>query len=190
MIPDTAEAGGKKPRRVGYGLMWSILAVGALIALFFLPWRLSPPSEVVPYSQFQKWVDEGRVREVVVRETTIEGVLKTPLKDGVSAFSTARVDPAIADRLVAHNVVVRAAQNEGWFLALISSLLPIILLCGFWIWISRRSSGLSGLGGPVSVGKSKAKIYVERDTKVTFADVEGVDEAKFELQEVVSFLKY
>jgi cell division protease FtsH len=188
-VPNTAKPEDKKQRRDRYGAMWLILAFGAPLALFFLPWRLSPPSQVVPYSQFQQWVDEGHVREVIIRETTIEGVLKTPLKDGVGAFSTVRVDPAIADRLAAHNIVVRAAQNEGWLLALISSLLPIVLLYGFWIWLSRRSSATSGLDGVLSVGKSKARIYGERDTKVTFADVEGVEEAKFELQEVVSFLK-
>jgi cell division protease FtsH len=101
---------------------------------------------------------------------------------------TARVDPDLAAKLAAHGITVTGIPSGGLITTLLSWILPAIVFYGIWYFLIRRLAGGQGLGGVMSIGKSRAKVYVEKDTKVTFADVAGVEEAKFELQEVVSFL--
>ena len=101
---------------------------------------------------------------------------------------TTRVDPSFADELSQYKVKFNG-QIESTFLSdLLSWLLPVALFLGLWIFLLRRVGKQMG-GGLMQIGKSKAKIYVETDTKTSFADVAGVDEAKEELQEIVEFLK-
>ena len=151
-------------------------------------WATVAPSETIPYSQFEALVAQGKVSDVTISDTTIQGKLKAALPDGNTAFTTARVEPALADQLAAKGVVVTGAPPSGWLTALLSWVAPLFLFYLVWIFLIRPSAG-AGLGGLLSIGKSKAKIYVETDTKTTFADVAGVDEAKDELKEVVDFLK-
>ncbi|WP_454619706.1 ATP-dependent zinc metalloprotease FtsH [Bradyrhizobium cenepequi] len=171
-------------------LLVVVLTAGAL-GLLLAQWLLTSYAtvEVIPYSQFEQLVAQGAVTEVAVGQDTIQGKLKDKLPNGKTAFVTTRVDPALAKELEAKGVAVNGVSSGGALTTLLSWVLPAILLYGVWIFIGNRMSGREGLGGLMSIGKSRAKIYVEQDTKVTFADVAGVDEAKFELQEVVSFLK-
>ncbi len=81
------------------------------------------------------------------------------------------------------------STGENFFRDILSWVLPVLLLFGLWAFFFRNMTGQQGVGGFMSIGKSRAKIYVENDTKVTFADVAGVDEAKDELSEIVQFLK-
>ena len=167
-----------------------IMAAAALGSLV-LEWALVSYNQVdtIPFSQFEQLVAEGSVTEVTVGQDIIQGRVKDKLPSGKSAFVTARVDAALADKLVAKGVVVTGAPSGGLFQTLLSWVIPMGLFYVVWIFISRRLDRQGGLGGFMSIGKSRAKVYVEKDIKVTFADVAGVDEAKFELQEVVSFLK-
>ena len=169
--------------------VWYAILAG--LALLFIQWAWGTYTQVetIPYSQFDQLVNEGRVTSVTIATDSIEGKLSTPLPGGKTAFVTARVDPNLAAQLAAHGVVVTGVPSGGLFATLLSWILPALVFYGIWYFGIRRLAERQGLGGLMSIGKSHAKVYVEKDTKVTFADVAGVEEAKFELQEVVSFLK-
>ena len=168
----------------------AVLAAVALASLV-LQWVWVSYSQIdtISFSQFEQLVAAGSVTEVVVSSDTIQGKLKDKLPSGKSAFITARVDPALAERLEAKGVVVTGTTSGGLLQSILLWIMPALMFYLVWIFISRRMGGQQGFGGLMSIGKSRAKVYIEKDTKVTFADVAGVDEAKFELQEVVSFLK-
>jgi len=146
----------------------------------------------IPYSQFQSLVREKKVDKVVIGSDRIEGSLKEPL-DGKSRFVTTRVDPDISKELDAAAVTYSGRIESNFLPMLLSWILPVVFFFGVWMWLGKKMGAGGGMGGPggglMSIGKSKAKVYVETDTKTSFADVAGVDEAKAELQEVVSFLK-
>jgi cell division protease FtsH len=159
--------------------------IGALLVILLFQWAAASMVRTIPFSEFLGMVSRGQVGEVTVGQNTIEGTLK----DGKTQFVTNRVDPALAQTLAAKGVVVKGQPTGGLLTTIISWVAPIFLFYLVWAFLLRRSMGGAGLGGLMSVGKSHARIYAETDTKVTFADVAGVDEAKFELQEVVAFLK-
>jgi cell division protease FtsH len=163
----------------------------AVISMLLLQLALSTYSQIdtIPFSQFEQLVDQGAVSEVAVGQDTIQGKVKDKLPSGNKAFVTARVDPALAEKLAAKSVVVTGVPSGGLIQTILSWVLPALMFYLIWIFLGRRIANQQGFGGLMSIGKSRAKVYVEKDTKVTFADVAGVDEAKFELQEVVSFLK-
>ena len=133
---------------------------------------------------------EGKIATVGVSDRFIQGSLKEPLPGGQKQFVTTRVDPEFAGELDKYGVRY-TGQIESTFLRdLLSWVMPVLLFVGLWWYLGKRFAELQGLGsGLMSIGKSKAKIYVEADTGVTFEDVAGVDEAKDELREVVDFLK-
>jgi cell division protease FtsH len=174
----------KQAVAIGY-----ILAAG--IGMVVLQWVLATYNTVdtIPYSEFEQLVAQGNVTEVAVGQDTIQGKLKDKLPDGKSAFVTARVDAQLAEKLAAKGVVVTGVPSGGLFQTILSWIVPAFIFYMIWIFLGRRLADRQGFGGLMSIGKSRAKVYVEKDTKVTFADVAGVEEAKFELQEVVSFLR-
>ena len=165
--------------------------VAAGIGMLALQWLLATYNtiETIPYSEFERLVAQGSVTEVSVAQDTIQGKLKDKLPSGKSAFITARVEPGLAEKLEGKGVVVTGVPSGGLFQTILSWMIPALMFYLIWIFLGRRLADRQGFGGLMSIGKSRAKVYVEKDTKVTFADVAGVDEAKFELQEVVSFLR-
>jgi len=170
--------------------IWYVALAVMGILLFQNWWVTSRQIEVMPYSEFEALLEQGQVAEVYVRQGRLEGKLKAPLKDGRQYFVTTRVDPELADRLTAHKVTFSGVVESTFLRDLLSWVLPVLFFFGLWMFFVRRMAEKQGFGGLMSVGKSKAKVYVEKDIKVTFADVAGVDEAKEELKEIVQFLKH
>jgi len=167
-------------------------AIAAVIALFLIQYMVSTANKVavIPYSQYQQLLRDGKVDSVGISDRTVQGTLKQPLPGGQKQFVTTRVDQDVAQELEKYHVRF-TGQIESTFLRdLLSWVMPVLLFFGIWWYIGRRAAAGGGLGGGLmAIGKSKAKIYVESDTGVTFGDVAGVDEAKDELREVVDFLK-
>ncbi|HUI97826.1 MAG TPA: ATP-dependent zinc metalloprotease FtsH [Xanthobacteraceae bacterium] len=163
----------------------------ALIAVMALQYVLAVKQSVavIPYSEFEQLLQDGKIAQVAVSDQRIQGKLKSPLPGGKSEFVTTRVDPQIANELRKYGVTFTGEIESTFFRDLLSWVLPAIIFFGIWTFVARRMAG-QGLGGSLmSIGKSKAKVYVQSDTGVRFDDVAGVDEAKDELREVVEFLK-
>jgi cell division protease FtsH len=170
--------------------LWYLVA--ALMGIFLLQglWQGSQHIDVIPYSEFQQDLQAERIDEVRVSGNYIEGTLKEPNARGKKAFVTTRVPADIASELAKYNVKFSGTVESTFWSDLLSWIVPVLLFFGLWVFVFRRVAGNQGLGGGfMSVGRSKAKVYVETDTKVTFDDVAGVDEAKEELEEVIGFLK-
>jgi cell division protease FtsH len=172
-----------------FNLWYAVLAVLAILMLQNL-FGQTVRVDQIPYSQFQAYLADNRVEEVRIGQDRIQGKLKDPAEGQAQHFITVRVDKDLADSLSAHDVRF-AGEIENTFLRdLLSWVVPVLLFAGLWMFLMRRFSQSGGLGGGfMAIGKNKAKIYMDQDVQVTFADAAGVDEAKAELEEVVSFLQ-
>ncbi|HEX9308994.1 MAG TPA: ATP-dependent zinc metalloprotease FtsH [Anaeromyxobacter sp.] len=176
-------------KKTGFNLAYVLIAALGVLALQDW-WIRAQAVATIPYSQFQKLVREDKVASVVVSSDQIQGDYREPV-GGKKRFVTSRVEQDLAKELDEHGVEY-AGRFENTLVPLILSwVVPIALFLGIWVFLGRRMA--KQLGGPggglMAIGKSKAKVYVETDTKVTFADVAGVEESKDELKEIVAFLK-
>ena len=163
--------------------LWYGLAavIGVLLLQYF--WALSQQVEPIPYSAFETYLHDGKIAEITISQHYVYGKFKEPLADGKKEFVTDRVEPAFADELAKYGVTFAGTEESTFLRDVLSWVLPVLFFFALWIFVFRRIAASSGLGGGLmAVGKSKAKVYVETDTKVTFDDVAGVDEAKEELQ--------
>jgi cell division protease FtsH len=174
-------------KKIQFNAWYFILAVFAIL-LIQNWWVESRKVEPIPYSQFEQLLKDGKIDEIAISKDHIEGKLKQPL-DGRNFFVTTRVDPQFADELAKYNVKFRGEVQSTFLSDLLSWVLPTLFFLLIWMFFVRRMAEKQGFGGLMTVGKSKAKIYVEKDTKTSFDDVAGVDEAKDELKEIVEFLK-
>ena len=164
----------------------------ALLLLLSLQsyWQTAKTVEPVPYSEFEKALDEGRVAEVLVSDRTVTGRLKSPDSRGKTTIVATRVEPDLADRLSKYDVPYARVLESTWLRDVLSWILPAVAFFGVWFFLFRRFAEKQGMGGFLNIGKSRAKVFVEKNTGVTFADVAGGgDEAKAELVEIVDFLK-
>jgi cell division protease FtsH len=170
-------------------MIWYVLAAMLGILLFQAFWSSYSQVETIPYSEFETLLDQGKVAEVTVGADSVQGTLKEPLPSGKREFFAVRVDPQLAEKLASHQVVVKGVASGGVIQIILSWVIPAVLFYVVWMFLFRGFAERQGFGGLMTVGKSRAKVFVETDTKVTFKDVAGVDEAKFELQELVAFLR-
>ena len=175
--------------KTSFSILYVLLAIFAVVLVHDFIVAMQKVEEL-PYSEFKTLLAAGKVAEITVTQQRLAGKLKS---EGGSKepklFTTVRVDdPDLVKELNAHNVTFSGVVESTFLRDLLSWIVPTLIFVGIWIFVIRRF-GQGQQGGFMTVGKSKAKIYVEQDIKVTFADVAGVDEAKDELREVVEFLK-
>ena len=175
-------------RRQNNTLWYTLAAVMLLMAVesyFFV----GPRVETIPYSQFAAALKEGDIADVTVSDTTVHGTYKKRGADGeVRNFTTVRVAPDFAKILTDANVTFRGESNHGLWQGLLSMLMWIVVLVGTGLFLSKRLGQGRGVG-LTAIGKSRAKIFMEKSIPTTFEDVAGVDEAKDELKEIIAFLK-
>ncbi|WP_035898667.1 ATP-dependent zinc metalloprotease FtsH [Labrenzia sp. DG1229] len=169
--------------------LWYAFIAMMLVLMFQSWWTTYKTVEAIPYSQFEQYLKDKKIEEISIKENTIEGKFKEPLKDGKQYFVTTRVDIPLADELTKYGVKFTGIVQSTFIRDIMSWVLPVLLFFGLWMFFIRRIAEKQGIGGMMTVGKSKAKVYVETDVDVTFENVAGVDEAKRELKEVVDFLK-
>ena len=178
---------------------WYIIA--ALLAVMLIQELRFPasPIKTIPYSEFEQLVSQGKITDVVVGTTTITGTYKTPEpaakpEPGQAApppaqqFQTYRVPADLAARLTKDKITFAGEAPPGLLVTALGWIIPSAAFVLLWLFLVRPMAG-GGMGGMMAIGRSKAKVFVEKDIKVRFADVAGVDEAKEELNEVVAFLK-
>ncbi len=164
--------------------LWLVISL-VMILLFNMMTQKDREQKPITYTAFLEAVDEGKVREVTVQGSNIEG----KYNDDVMFKTFAPDDPNLISELRQRGVIIQARPDEDrsfWFTLLVSWG-PILLLIGVWIFFMRQMQ--SGGGKAMSFGKSKAKLLSDNQAQVMFKDVAGIDEAKDELEEIVSFLK-
>ena len=173
-----------------WNLSYWFIAALMLLTLQDL-WQSTREVEAVPYSAFEQALADGKIAEVQVTDRQLTGKLKTP-QGSKLLLVTNRVEPDIAERLDRYHVPYSRVIESTLLRDLLSWIVPAAVFFGLWFFVFRRFADKAGggLGGFMSIGKSRAKVYVQTDTGVTFADVAGVDEARAELAEVVEFLKH
>ena len=193
-------------KKIRLAPIWYFLALMAIVVVMqhlFVGAHI----EMISYSQFKSLVKNDLVNDLVIHETIIEGNLKgaalkvilTPdkLKEispevlagkTLVPFETVRVaDPGLTAELEAAKVPFKGEVTSSWLPTLLSWIVPAALFFLIWSYLGKKMGSASG--GLMQIGKSKAKVYIEKKTGVTFADVAGIDEAEEEVAEVVGFLK-
>lgn len=162
--------------------IWIVLLIQNYISSFLA-------IKTIPYSEFLKLLNERKVTEVAITENQIQGTLK-PEKPGENKgeqFKTVRVDPQLSKLLEQYGVIFKGEIQSTLLRDIFSWVFPLLIFIGFWSFMMKRMTGQQA--GFMSIGKNKAKIYMQDEVGVTFEDAAGVDEAKQELMEVVEFLR-
>jgi cell division protease FtsH len=190
-----------QPHQRTFSLWYWVAAFAVLLVVQSL--LSAPHTETLPYSDFKALVRAGKVVDVTVGQQVITGHLTPTGLDkllpsqtvqdiqrtgkGLHPFVTVRVtDPTLVQDLETAKVRFSGQPTSSWFTTLLSWLLPAVLFFALWGVFMKRMGTASGV---LEIGKSKAKVYMERQTGVTFDDVAGIDEARAELMEIVEFLK-
>jgi cell division protease FtsH len=180
-------------------LLFILLTTFFLLLSLFLIERDLYRYDKVTYFEFKTLLREGKVQDVVIKKKEIYGkflesaadtlsqIRKTPVKVGAYFKTVYPDDSELFKLLEEKGINYEVKPDSNLWVTVLSWVLPFVLLFLFWIFLLRRFAGPDG--GPMSIGKSKAKVYVEKEIKVTFQDVAGVDEAVEELKEIIEYLK-
>ena len=168
--------------------VWYFVAAFLLLLLAQSWFSQSAVTERIPYSTFLEHLEKDRIASVTVRAEQITGRYRDAI-DGNTNFVTNIVPPDLTERLEQSRAEFDGTVQNTLLATVLSWVVPILLIFALWSFLLRGMIEKQGMGGMMNVGKSHAKVYVERDTGVTFDDVAGVDEAKSELREIVDFLK-
>ncbi|NOT58142.1 MAG: cell division protein FtsH, partial [Deltaproteobacteria bacterium] len=172
-----------------FNLWYVFFAIWGVMVLHSA-WVRATQITQIPYSEFQTYLKAGQIEEIRISQHHIQGKFREPKENQPLQFTTVRVEPGLADTLSTHNVRFAGEIESTLLRDLLSWIVPTVIFLGLWILLIRRFAGQQGMGGGfMAIGKSKAKIYVEKDVKVTFAEVAGGEEAKAERQEVIEFRK-
>ena len=190
-------------KRLRFSIWYFVAALGLVILLH--TYLIQEQVGEITYAQFKQLVDAGKVTDVVIGPDHVSGKLPTLEVEGILTaeqiaelkqwggtthyFRAVRVeDPKLVDQLEAHKIPFSGRVGSTWLTNLASWALSVLFFLALWGFLFRRMGAGAG-GGLMAIGRSKAKVYVESETRLTFADVAGIDEAKEELREVVEFLR-
>lgn len=165
-------------------ILWGLISLAMVIVFNLFSQPQSSLQERMTYSEFLNQAQKGKIADVIIQGDIIKG--KTT--EGKSFQLYAPSDPQLVSKLIEQKVDVRAEpiEDSPWYMTLLVSWFPMLLLIGVWIFFMRQMQG--GAGRAMSFGRSRARMLSQEQGRVTFEDVAGVDEAKEELSEVVDFL--
>ena len=173
------------PPKAHFSIWYFLMAI--LLFMYVQQYFFSSNVETISYSQFKQKVAEGSVSKLAISPESISGTLKGKANTPDQQFTTVRVeDPGLVKELDDRKVDYSGRYDSKFLGTILSWLLPLAVMFLIWRFAIKRMGPGQGV---MSFGKSKAKLFAESETKVTFADVAGIDEAREELQEVVEFLK-
>jgi cell division protease FtsH len=198
-MPDGQNPMKARQRRLSVWAVWMAL-VGLLLLQSIL---VGARQEILPYSDFKTLVRAGKVRDLVIEKERIVGTIDTTgigallpadraegvrrSGDARPAFATTRVDdPSLIEDLEKAHLSYSGRVTNTWLTVLLSWVLPMLLAFAVWNWMMQR---FTTRGGLMAIGQSKAKVYVQESTGVTFDDIAGIEEAKSELMEIVDYLR-
>jgi len=190
-----------EPKQRAFSMWYTVAAMLLFFGIQAI--LLAPHPETVSYSEFKSLVKANKVSDLMLYKDTITGTLALTGLEGVlpkekieeikragkgaPGFLTTRVeDPGLVPELEAAHIRFTGHVANPWVSTLLSWILPAVIFFGLWMFVMKRMNPQSGL---MSIGKSRAKVYVEHQTGVTFDDIAGIDEARGELMEIVDFLK-
>ena len=185
-LKDSSDRSGKKPGfKKAHFTIWYFLIAFLIILLIQNYFVSKKVEDVISYSEFKTAVKEGKVKEITITDENITGLRQ--VDNDFRRFTAVRVvDPDLVKELESQQVKYTGKVESKWLMQILSWIVPLVFFFFIWRILFSRIGPETGV---MSFGKSRAKIFAEKDKKITFADVAGIDEAKEELKEIVEFLK-
>ena len=162
-----------KPGKTQFNISYFLMTL--LIVMSVVWYMENRETEVIPYSTFMEKLEAGEVVEVLIQNNSIAGKFTDESGAEKPMFVTNRVESDLVEELEKHNIKYSRRVQNDWLSRLLFALFPAVLLIGGWFYIMRYMASKGGASGMMSIGKSKAKIFVETDIKVSFHDVAGGD---------------